>query len=73
MTTKDFCYWLQGFFEIEGSPTPQPMSARQTQIIQNHLAPVFRHDIDPKAGGPEVQKELNAIHSGFNKDTVLRC
>lgn len=69
MTAVNFCYWLQGKLEIDGNP--QPLTAEQVEIIRNHLNLVFAHDIDPKAGGPDVQKKLNDIHSG--KDVILRC
>lgn len=47
MKSRDFCYWLQGFFEITGHATQ--LRAQQTEIIQRHLALVFKHDIDPQA------------------------
>lgn len=57
MTARDFCYWLQGKLEIDGEP--KPLTASQVEVIQRHLSLVFAHDIDPKAGGPDVQKKLN--------------
>ena len=77
MTAREFCYWLQGKFELD--TFAQPLTSEQVDIIRRHLALVFAHDIDPKAGGPEVQQKLNAIHHGplgvsaFDKDTKLRC
>lgn len=38
------------------------MNADQTQQVMNHLALVFKHEIDPSFGGPEKQKILNEIH-----------
>lgn len=70
MTARDFCFWLQGKLEIDGEP--HALSAVQVKIIQRHLNLVFAHDIDPKAGGPEVQSHLNKIHSNAD-DVVLRC
>ena len=49
MTSRDFAFWLQGFLEL--SPKGQPMTAEQVQCIQNHLALVFVHEIDPSMGG----------------------
>lgn len=60
MTARDFCYWLQGKLEIDGEP--KPLTATQVEVIQRHLSMVFAHDIDPKAGGPTVQKTLSEIH-----------
>lgn len=62
MTSENFAYWLNGFFELNG-PLVKPMTVEQVDLIQRHLALVFKHDIDPKAGGPEVQAELNKIHN----------
>ena len=38
MTTENFTYWLQGYFEISESKI---LSSKQTQIIKDHLALVF--------------------------------
>jgi hypothetical protein len=66
MESKDFCYWLQGFFEIReasGSSEGQ-LSREQVEVIRRHLAMVFIHDIDPKAGPPEHQEVLQNVHDG---------
>lgn len=71
MTSRDFAYWLQGFFEISDTKT---ISKEQTEIIKKHLAMVFKHEIDPSMGNEEHQTELNKIHnSGTGKDTLYRC
>lgn len=36
MNERDFFYWLQGYFELQESTTP--LSARQVEIIKNHMA-----------------------------------
>lgn len=59
MTSRDFCYWLQGLFEL-GSPVS--LDANQTDLVKRHLAMVFVHEIDPSAGGPAQQEMLNKIH-----------
>jgi hypothetical protein len=59
MTARDFAYWLQGLFEL-GNPTA--LDAAQTDLVKRHLALVFVHDIDPRVGGPDVQKVLQEIH-----------
>lgn len=84
MTAVNFCYWLQGFFEIrEAAGDPSGVvNSKQVEIIKRHLSLVFVHDIDPKAGPPEHQKKLNDIHSPLTvtsggvtvgKDVVVRC
>lgn len=68
MEPRDFCYWLQGYFEIHGERGA--LLPNQVDLIRKHLALVFAHSIDPQAGPPEHQAKLNAIHS----DQVLyRC
>lgn len=34
MTYIEFCYWLQGFFELAN---PQTLTSDQIQAIKNHL------------------------------------
>lgn len=50
MTSRDFCYWLQGALELFG--TAQGLTPEQLALIQKHLALVFVHEIDPSAGRP---------------------
>lgn len=38
MTSRDFCYWLQGFFEISGKTELTP---EQTKMVEKHLHYVF--------------------------------
>lgn len=75
MTSRDFAFWLQGFFEVSNAET---ITKEQTQLIKNHLNLVFKHEIDPSMGDDKHQAELNAIHkpnSLFpnNDDGLLRC
>ena len=62
MTSRDFCYWLQGFFEISDSET---LSPRQLEVIKNHLSMVFVHELDPSMGAKEHRQQLNSIYSGL--------
>ena len=60
MYSVDFCYWLQGYFELtEGD---QPLTKRQVQVIKNHLHLVFKHEIDDLYEGDK--QELQDIHDG---------
>lgn len=71
MTSRDFCYWLQGFLEIAG-PT-SGISEGQTEIIQRHLSMVFKHEIDPSFPAAQ-QTELNNLHQpGGGHDLLVRC
>jgi hypothetical protein len=65
MKAAEFCYWIQGFFELSES---EQLTPRQVEIIKNHLKLVFYHDIDPSySDDPEVQVEMQAIHDGNTK------
>lgn len=70
MTSRDFCYWLQGYFEVSQCET---LDTTKVQMIKRHLALVFKHEIDPSIGGNAV--ELQSIHDGssFPSAPVYRC
>lgn len=73
MTSRDFAYWLQGYFEISDVKT---IGEKETEIIKKHLNLVFKHEIDPSMGDEKHQQELNNIHSSQpfpKKDTLIRC
>lgn len=61
MTSRDFAYWLQGYFELGDAPS-DTLNASQVATIRKHLALVFVHEIDPGAGPPAHQAILDAIH-----------
>ena len=60
MTSRDFCYWLQGYFEVGGS---EEMTKEQVGMVQTHLNLVFVHEIDPSMGDEKHQNKLNDIHN----------
>lgn len=68
MTSRDFCYWLQGFFEIHSATSNEELvlTPQQVKIIERHLALVFKHEIDPSIdnGDPQMISDLNKIHTG---------
>ncbi len=64
MTSRDFCYWLQGYLELANeADEPKPLTPKQMQAISNHLGLVFKHEIDPSMGPPAHQADLDAIHN----------
>lgn len=70
MTSRDFAYWLQGYFEILQAgatdahvPLYPPLSAKQVECIKRHLEMVFIHEIDPAAGPNEHQAKLDEAHA----------
>jgi hypothetical protein len=67
MKSRDFCYWLQGFFELA---EPVTLTPTRVQMIRNHLSMVFYHEIDPSFGGPKEQAVLNELHSGRHRCTT---
>lgn len=79
MTSRDFAYWLQGFFEISEQAT---LNENQVKMIKKHLNLVFKHEIDPSFGDEKKQDELNQIHNSGKiihhhrtdgSDFVVRC
>lgn len=71
MKARDFCYWLQGYFEVkEGEstvPHDKSLTHQQVAMIKNHLAMVFKYEIDPTFGKPQMQTELDVIHQGLTQ------
>ena len=76
MTSRDFAYWLQGFFEVSNAET---MTKEQTEVVKKHLNLVFFHEIDPSyTDDPIKQKQMNEIHNngkpnGDGSNALLRC
>lgn len=63
MTSRDFVYWLQGYFEINGQPGTGILTESQVDCIRKHLAMVFVHEIDPSF--PKCQQlKLGEAHAG---------
>ena len=80
MTSRDFCFWLQGFFELttETDKTNYVLNTAQSELIKKHLALVFKHEIDPSMGSKPHQDALNMIHDPAFKpvktnDPLMRC
>jgi hypothetical protein len=73
MTSRDFCFWLQGHLEM--SPG-QSMDSAQVEMMRKHLALVFVHEIDPSMKTPEPKTEhetkLDSAHGGGDT-SVFRC
>lgn len=68
MTSRDFAFWLQGFFELTNQKT---LDEKQVDMIKKHLNLVFVHEIDPSLDNGDSKKVnyYNDIHG----DTALRC
>lgn len=63
MKAVEFCYWLQGLFEIAD---PKELNAEQVEIIKRHLNMVFYHEID-KLYPKDEQQILNELHAPADK------
>ncbi|UTU07818.1 hypothetical protein CcrC1_gp132 [Caulobacter phage C1] len=63
MKSRDFCYWLQGLFELQN---PVVINETQTRLIKAHLNMVFTHEIDPSFPAAQ-QAALNADHEAGKK------
>lgn len=73
MTAREFCYWLQGYFELYDAGNPPGANVclgiphDKAKVIRQHLAMVFRHEIDPSYPDSSA---LSKIHGG---DVQPRC
>jgi hypothetical protein len=73
MRSVDFCYWLQGHFELNGY---NALTKEQVEMIGKHLNLVFLHEIDPSYGDEKHQEELNNIHNEnlqLKPGSIMRC
>lgn len=69
MKPRDFCYWLQGYFEIHGG---FELDHEQIKVIKNHLNLVFKHSIDPENYHDEEERnQAQNIHDGFSDDRYM--
>lgn len=83
MKPDNFCYWLQGYFELasQQSSGQVMLSPQQIEVIRNHLNLVFEHSIDMEATkhikDPEEaakkKEKYNKMHHGLLHDGVYRC
>lgn len=70
MTPTEFCYWLQGYFELsskEEEPAEHKLTPQQVESIKNHLNLVFYHSIDPeheKGMTKEQIEKMQEVHDG---------
>ena len=76
MKSTEFCYWLQGLFEVA---EPETLNAKQVDLIRRHLNMVFVHEIDPSYPA-EQQETLNKLHNDSHLtkphlpgEAVMRC
>lgn len=44
MTTRDFCFWLQGYYELTKISNLEKDAQPFHEMVQQHLSLVFKHD-----------------------------
>ena len=73
MTSRDFCYWLQGYFEIfaKAELRNNVLTEAQVDIIKNHLKLVFIHEIDPEHAQTVSPQVAQSVHDG--NGVAFRC
>lgn len=62
MTPENFCYWLQGFFELEN---PAALSVQQVQQIKDHLQLVFRKETPTYINLDEEIRRMKAEKASY--------
>ncbi len=67
MTPRDFCYWLQGFFEINNPITIDPI---ELDIIKDHLKLVFRKETPDRSVVPFLDNEREVFDDNYVKEAL---
>ena len=75
MKPDQFCYWMQGFFEISEVQNEEiTLTPEQVKMIRAHLNLVFFHAIDPETlkDKTDIEKlKYQKIHDGAKSgDTI---
>lgn len=80
MMPRDFCYWLQGFFEINsaGYSDKTDVSAGITdaraKVIQRRLAMVEIHEIDSSCGDEKHNHVVfDNLHDKPHEGGIVLC
>ena len=75
MTPVNFCYFLQGFFEISEAENEEiSLTPEQVKMIRTHLNLVFFHAIDSETlkDKSELEKlKYQKIHDGAKSGDVI--
>lgn len=69
MTSRDFCFWLQGFFEISGGHI---LTLDSMPLIKEHLNLVFKHDPSIAPPSPVIAAQSGAL-SGMGVDMAAQA
>lgn len=80
MKSRDFAFWLQGFFELGGGA--DGLNAQQVAMVKQHLGFVFQHDPDIAAkphvtlGQPArtlFPSPLTSVHVPTDTSATMIC
>jgi hypothetical protein len=66
MTSMEFCYWLQGFFELSDGDAriPDDLTGEQVTAIREHLALVFEKVTGGEALAPPKTASAEKLYTG---------
>ena len=70
MDSKDFTYWLQGFFEISDA---KKLDEKQVQIIKDHLGLVFNKVTPNRNETPKQDLPQGSKFEGFDLMPKTYC
>lgn len=78
MTSRDFAYWLHGFFEILEASSNRPaegLTEGQVALIKRHLALVFKNESENSTATPSVKPLPNNFYPGPppKRPTTFMC
>ena len=61
MSSRDFCYWLRGYFET--NPAGAGLKAAQVEVLRRRLAEVFAGEADPATGTEDLARHFEALRN----------
>jgi len=78
MTSRDFCFWLQGYLEIGAAGDDVPvLSAEQVECVKRHLALVFQRETASSSAPsiPGLDPLCGTVVTGLSGDPslVMKC
>lgn len=70
MTPEQFCYWLQGYFELE---KPKTINFARMALINRHLQTVFKNVTETKAKYQDAQQSCDSTNLDTTPDAGVVC
>jgi hypothetical protein len=62
MTEREFCFWLNGYFELSRN---RRLTKKQVEIIKEHLFLVFNHILPFSQGNDYTKQDGTSGFSGY--------